>query len=156
MHASPCSSLDVNSLVPTIYVEAIPSQEADQRHPELPGHVHGQAARGGDSAHYGYPRDQALLQDLEAAPPADHHDVVREGQPALQQRPSDELVGGVVPPHVLSESEEVSLLIEERRRVQPARRLKEPLRLPELLRQRVDRLRIYLRPRRYDGAAAQL
>src|SRR5206468_1906180 len=58
--------------------------------------------------------------------------------------------------YVLLENDEMSIRIEECRRMQPARRLEEPLRLPELLRQRVDRLRSHLRTGRYHRTAAQL
>src|ERR671920_2502248 len=71
-------------------------------------------------------------------------------------RPTDELVGCVVTAHVLSKRHQLALPVEERRRVQPARRLEKALCLPKLLRQRVDLLWRYLRSRRYHGAAAQL
>src|SRR5947209_8017460 len=139
-----------------IYVEAFASEETHQRYTELPGHLDGQATRSGDRAHYGYFCGQTLLQDLEAAAAAHHHDMLREWQSSFEQRPSDELVGGVVPPDVLLERQEVTCRVEERCCVQPTRGFEEPLRLPELLRQRVEHLRRKLRSRRYHGTAAQL
>src|SRR4028118_1055213 len=83
LRASPYLRLREDSFMPTIYIEASASQEADQGHPELPGYVHSEAARGGDGAHDGHPGGQALLQNLETAAPADHHHVIREREPPL-------------------------------------------------------------------------
>src|SRR5215211_2601916 len=132
--------LERYALVPGVHVEAAFAQEAHQRHTELPGHVHREAARGGDGAHEGYARREALLQDLEAAATADHDDMPRERQPVFQKRPSDELVRRVVTADVLSERDQVALLVEERRRVQATRRVEESLRFAQLCGQGVERL----------------
>src|SRR5215211_8625020 len=147
--------LGSNPLIPGLHVEPALAQEAHEGHPELPGDVDGEAARGGDGANEGHARHQALLQDLEAAAPADHDDVIRERQPAFQERPPYELVRRVVPPHVFPQREKIPSCGEQRRRVQPTRRFEEPLRLPQLLRQGVDGLGQYLGPGRHDRAAAQ-
>src|SRR5215211_915441 len=145
-----------NPVKPRVDIKSVTAQETHERHVEPSGHVHRQAARRGDRAHDGHPGHEALLQDLEAAAAADHDDVPAQRQPPLQERPPYELVGGVVASHVLSERDQVPLRVEERRRVQAARHLEEPLRLPELLRQGVDSLRSNLRTRWDHGAAAQL
>src|SRR3712207_4561657 len=147
---------EANPFAPTIYVESVASQEPDERHIEAPRHVHRQAARSGDRAHDGHPGREALFRSLEAAAAADHDDVVAQRQSPLQERPPDELVGRIVAADVFPEREEVALGVEEGGRVQPARRLEEPLRLPELLRQGIDGLRRDLRSRRDHGTAAQL
>jgi len=83
-------------------VEPVAAQEADEGDAELARQVHGQAAGRGDRADDGHARHHALLQDLEARPAADHHDVPAEGQAALHQRPAHDLVEGVVAAHVLA------------------------------------------------------
>src|SRR5829696_8965405 len=152
----PLRPLELYTVSPGVDVEPAPAQEPDEGHPELPGHVDGEAARGGDGAHDRSAGHQGLLQDLEAAATADHDYVLRQRQPALQKRPADELVRGVVPSDVLPERDELSFLIEERRRVQAARRVEEPLRLPEFVRQGVDGLWLNQRTRRDDRATTQL
>src|SRR5918998_2434550 len=154
--SNPRSRSGINPLGRTIYVEPFASQETNEGHVESPRHVHREAARGGDRAHDGHPGREALLQDLEAAAPADHDDVIAQGQPPLEKSPSEELVGGVVAADVLPQRHEPPLRVEERGSVQPARRLEEPLRLTQLLRQGVDGLCGYLRSGWDHGAPAQL
>src|SRR5215204_5566512 len=59
-----------------VYVESPLAQEPDECHTEFLRHIDREAARGGDGAHDGHARREALLQDLEAAAPAHRHDVV--------------------------------------------------------------------------------
>jgi hypothetical protein len=148
--------LERYALLPSVHVESSLAQEPHQRHTVLPCYVDREAARGGDGAHEGHARREALLQDLEAAAPADQDDVPRERQPAFQQRPPDELVRRVVTADVLPERDEVPLRVEERRGVQAAGRVEEPLRLPELFGQGVERLGIPVRSLHEVGAAEQL
>src|SRR5918998_1556543 len=117
-----------------VHVELATAQEPDEGHPKLPSHVYRQAARRGDGAHDGHPGHETLLHYLVAATSAHHDYVVSQRQASLQERPADELVGGVVTADVLPEGDELSPRVEERRRVQPTRRLEEPLLRPELLR----------------------
>src|SRR3712207_1308407 len=112
VYSNPRSRSGVNPLAPTIYVEPFASQETNEGHVESPRHVHREAARGGDRAHHGHPCREALLQDLEAAAPADHDDVIAQGQPPLEKRPSEELVGGVVAADVLPQRYELPLRVE--------------------------------------------
>src|SRR5918997_1787459 len=72
-----------NPIKPGVCVESPAAQEPDERHPELPGDVDGEAARRRDGADDGHPGRKALLQDLERGAPADHHHVLRERQPPL-------------------------------------------------------------------------
>src|SRR5215217_6051617 len=147
---------ELNPLGPGVDVEPVAAQKSDEGHPEFTGHIHRQAARRGDRADDGHTGREALLQDLEAAAPADHDGVIPQRQSSLEESPPEELVGRVVAPHVFPEGYEISLRAEVRRRVQPAGSLEETLRLAQLLGEDVDRLRRHLRSRRDHGAPAEL
>src|SRR3712207_7445615 len=86
-----------------VHVELATAQEPDEGHPKLPSHVHRQAARRGDGAHDGHPGHETLLHYLVAATSAHHDYVVSQRQTSFQERPADELVGGVVTADVLPE-----------------------------------------------------
>src|SRR5215212_480105 len=107
---------ELNPLGPGVDVEPVAAQKSDEGHPEFTGHIHRQAARRGDRADDGHPGREALLQDLEAAAPADHDGVVPEWRASLEESPPEELIGRVVAPHVFPESYEFAVRVEERRR----------------------------------------
>jgi len=73
------------------------------------------------------------LEDLEAAPAADHHDVPVQRQPSLHEGPAHELVYGVVAAHVLSQCEQLAFGVEERGRVEASGRAEDRLGRPQLL-----------------------
>src|SRR5712692_3653607 len=147
-------SRDAHPLQPGIDVEPVTAQEADEGDAELARQRHGQAAGRGDGADDRHPRHQRLLDDLEAAPAADHHDVAAQGQPAAEQRPAYYLIERVVPSDVLPDREQVSLGVEERGGVEPAGGVEDPLARAQPFGKRAQHLGVHLRPGRNDGTAA--
>src|SRR6185369_15506585 len=93
--------VQAHALQAGIHVEPVAAQEADEGDPEFTCQRYGQAAGRGYGANDGHPRHERFLEDLEAAPAADHDDVVTQRQLALEERPAHELVERVVPSHVL-------------------------------------------------------
>ena len=67
------------------------------------------------------------MDDLESAAAADKQHMSAEGQAALQERPSDDLVHGVVPANVFTQDQQLSFGVEKRRGVQAAGAAKDGL-----------------------------
>src|SRR5205809_3764146 len=75
-----------NSLRARVHVESIPPRESDQRHPEFLGDGNRQARGSADRDHERDSGHRGLLQDLKAGPAAHREDVLREGDPAYEER----------------------------------------------------------------------
>src|SRR6266480_3588352 len=128
-----------NSLRSRVHVEPIPARESDQRHPEFLGDGDRQARGGADRDHERDSGHRGLLQDLKAGPAAHREDVLREGDPASEERLSHDLVDRVVSSHVLAKGEELPRGIEEARGMESARLCEQRLALAELFWDRRNR-----------------
>jgi hypothetical protein len=80
----------------------------------------------GDRAHDGHAGVEALLQDLVAAPPADQDDVLGERHLPSRSAQPNSLSVALWRPTSSRSATRFPFRVEERRGVQPARRLEEP------------------------------
>ncbi len=77
------------------------AQKPDQGHPRHDRQVDRETGRRANGCKYGDARAQRLLNQFEARPPAQQHDVFVQRQPARHQAFTDQLVERIVAPHIL-------------------------------------------------------
>ena len=129
--------LTTTALRARVDVHRLAAQEADQRQPRLlrPARRRATTARtprraaGSRPAPPSAPARTRRARDTSSAQPA-------QRQLVLQQRPADDLVDRVVPPHVLAHREQLAGGGEQPRRVQPAGGGEHPLRVAQPVGQR--------------------
>ncbi len=119
-----------------VHVEAVVTQEADDRLTEAFGGRDREARRRGHRAQHRDAGDRGLLDELERQPARHEEHFTRERERPLEQRRADQLVERVVPPDVLAHGDEVTGRGEAGGRVQATRLAEEALVLGEPRRQR--------------------
>ena len=107
------------------------AQKADQRQSQFARQLHRKTRRRGHGRQERNASAYRFLHDLEPATTADHKRVTAERQTATEQRPTDDLVHGIVSADVFAQGEQVAVAGEKRRCMQPTGSAKNGLRLPQ-------------------------
>src|SRR5690606_2722385 len=115
-------------------------EEADERHAELFGELHGERARGADGGEERAAGHHRLLHQLEARAAADDDAEARERQRVRHQAVADQLVERVVAADVLADEGDLAGGVEETRRVQAAGSVENVLLRAECVRQTAERV----------------
>src|ERR1700730_7645771 len=115
--------------------EAPSAQEADQSQSQFARQLNRETRRRGDRRQQRNSGGNRFLYDLEPAAAADQQHVTTEWQMAAEQRPTDDLVHGVVPADVLAQDEQFARRSKKRRGMQSAGSTEDRLRFAQNWRQ---------------------
>src|SRR5262245_23515945 len=109
-----------NSLWMTVYVHGIPANKAHSRNTEFRRKLYCKTGRSRDGSHDRNAGDRRLLRNLKTQTAADdQHQTARIG--ALTQRCTQNLIHSIVPAEILTNQNQFSSDIEQRRRMDPTR-----------------------------------
>jgi len=115
----------------SIDVERGATSEPDERHSRSLREVDRERARRGYADDQRNTRDGRFLNDLEARSAAHRERAPSGGERVIEEHPAEDLVDGVVTPHVFSHEQQAAIAAENGRCVEPSRLVEYGLSAPE-------------------------